>query len=68
LTSAPVTRADVIAAYRLLLGRNPESEAAIGFHLGKASISDLRAAFLRSNEFQALLPELHRKTDLDRKR
>jgi hypothetical protein len=42
LTASPVTRADVIAAYRFLLGRNPESEAAIGFHLNKESIAHLR--------------------------
>jgi hypothetical protein len=67
LTASPVTRADVIAAYRLLLGRNPESEAAIGFHLNKESIGHLRAAFIRSNEFQKLLPELGRKDELDPK-
>lgn len=51
------TRADVIAAYRFILGREPESEAVIAKRL-KAGVlvSDLRKAMLRSEEFRARHP------------
>lgn len=52
LSLSPVTREDVIAAYRLILGRNPENEAVIGTHLGHANVSVLRDVFINSREFK----------------
>lgn len=45
--------ADVRAAYRLLLGRAPESEAAVQLHLHTPTVRDLIAAFVSSSEFLA---------------
>jgi FkbM family methyltransferase len=54
-----VTRAHVVWAYRLLLDREPETEAAIRQKLGIwATTRDLRAAFMSSPEFQNLNPGL----------
>ncbi len=47
-----VTRDDVIAAYRWLLGREPETEAAITGHLRCPDAAELRREFLRANEFR----------------
>lgn len=48
------TAADVIACYRYILGREPESEAAIAGHLERAgTLEQLRAAFISSREFYA---------------
>jgi SAM-dependent methyltransferase len=48
-----ITREDVRAAYRLILGRDPESEEVIMKHLREArSLDDLRRAFICSSEFQ----------------
>lgn len=49
---AGVSRADVVAAYRLILGREPESEEVILKHLGHTSIESLRKVFLTSDEFK----------------
>jgi SAM-dependent methyltransferase len=49
-------RADVVLAYRWILGREPESEAAIEAHLGMPDVAALRARFLGSAEFRAQLP------------
>jgi len=46
-----VTKEDVIAAYRLILGREPESRAAIEAHLSAESLPKLREKFLNSQEF-----------------
>ena len=46
-----VTRDDVIAAYRMLLGREPESEDAIQSHMQYSTVASLRAHFIRSAEF-----------------
>ena len=47
----PVTREAVEWAYRLILGRPPESDAAVSYHLvGCPSIEALRARFQRSRE------------------
>jgi SAM-dependent methyltransferase len=53
----PVSPDDVRAAYRLILGRPPESEAIVAFHQQHASVDALRLAFFSSEEFrsQALL-------------
>jgi SAM-dependent methyltransferase len=48
-----VSRQDVIDAYRFILGRAPESEAAVHAHLRASSIAELRRTFLGSAEFKA---------------
>jgi hypothetical protein len=48
---APPSRLDVINAYRLIYGRNPESEATILAHLRHASLLDLRLALFNTPEF-----------------
>jgi hypothetical protein len=45
------TREDVVQAFRLILGREIEDDAAIEAHLRAPSIGDLRQALLRSEEF-----------------
>jgi 2-polyprenyl-3-methyl-5-hydroxy-6-metoxy-1,4-benzoquinol methylase len=55
LDKAMVSRQEVVYAYRLLLGREPESEAAIEGHLRAESWLDLRQRFVRSSEFQAIV-------------
>ena len=46
------TREDVVAAYHVLLGREPESEEAICSHLGAASVAEMIRGFGNSSEFQ----------------
>ena len=47
-----VDRDSVIAAYRLILGREPESEQAVETHLrSHGTLANLRESFLRSQEF-----------------
>jgi len=46
-----VSRDDVISAYRLLLGREPESEDAIQSHMQYPTVDALRGHFIRSAEF-----------------
>jgi FkbM family methyltransferase len=54
-TPAPITADDVQAAYRLLLGRQPESDAAVQFHINDArSRFDLISSFVSSAEFVAI--------------
>jgi hypothetical protein len=56
-TPAAPDREDVINAYQLLLGREPESEDVIGQHLRHARTSvDLVRAFINSPEFLGLNP------------
>jgi SAM-dependent methyltransferase len=51
-----IAREDVIAAYRLLLGREPESEEVITHYVAEvADLSALRALFVNSAEFQSFL-------------
>jgi len=51
-----VTREDVVAAYRWILGREPESEAVIcSAQRGYTSTEQMRRNFLRSEEFTASL-------------
>lgn len=58
--SAALTRDDVIAAYRLYLDREPESEAVIEEHLRKCSSPQaLRDNFIYSTEFRENNPALH---------
>lgn len=50
--SALITRQDIVYAYRLILGREPESEAVVEAWLsGNLALGDLRAEFLGSEEF-----------------
>jgi SAM-dependent methyltransferase len=50
----PVTHEEVRAAYRLLLGREPENEAVVAAHAaGSADLEALRATFLAAPEFCA---------------
>jgi 2-polyprenyl-3-methyl-5-hydroxy-6-metoxy-1,4-benzoquinol methylase len=48
-----VTRNEVIYAYRLLLGREPENEEAIELYLGVPDCATLRTLFLECAEFKA---------------
>jgi hypothetical protein len=45
----------VIAAYRLILGREPESEEAIANNLLNGDLGLLRNEFLNSDEFRLLM-------------
>jgi SAM-dependent methyltransferase len=53
-----VSRGDVEAAYRLILGRRPESEDAIRLHQAHPDLESLRRAFLGSEEFQSGFKDL----------
>lgn len=46
-----VTRDEAVYAYRLILGREPESEAVIQHAMMARDVSQLREAFLGSQEF-----------------
>ena len=48
-----VSRSEVIAAYRHILRREPENEAAIAHHMEEASTDALYAALLGSDEFRS---------------
>lgn len=48
-----LTKEDVAAAYRAILGREPESEAAINAHLGHRTLADLVNALFSSPERQS---------------
>lgn len=48
----PITRDDIIAAYRNLLGRDPESEAVIDARLVHETIAALRADIMASEEYR----------------
>jgi SAM-dependent methyltransferase len=48
-----VTREDVLAAYRMILGRDPENEIAVQSHMRARTVESLRRAFLDSAEFQS---------------
>jgi len=47
-----IDRDDVIAGYRLILGREPENEAAIQNHMRARDLQELRWTFIRSPEFR----------------
>jgi 2-polyprenyl-3-methyl-5-hydroxy-6-metoxy-1,4-benzoquinol methylase len=53
-----VSAEDVIAAYRFILGREPESAAAVQFHMAAPSLEQLRRDFLKSNEFRTAITEV----------
>jgi 2-polyprenyl-3-methyl-5-hydroxy-6-metoxy-1,4-benzoquinol methylase len=46
-----VSRAEVILAYRLLLGREAEAESVINFHMNSVDLNELRERFIGSREF-----------------
>lgn len=48
----PVREEDVIAAYRLILGRYPESKDVVKRHSSASNVHQLRDAFLDSEEFR----------------
>ena len=52
LARAPLTDQDVRMAYRLILGREPESDAVIREKMAHESLEELRDVMLRSAEFQ----------------
>ena len=54
--SLPAMREAVVWAYRLLLGREPNDQAAIDVHLGHDSVASLRAAFMATPEFRQSHP------------
>ena len=47
----PITRADVVNAYRLMLGREPENEAAVDGFMDTADLRALRERFMASAEY-----------------
>ena len=47
----PLSREEVIMAFRLILGREPESEAVIHAHRAPESLAHLREILLKSDEF-----------------
>jgi len=51
MNDRPLTRADVEAAYRFLLGRPPESEAVYDYALGAGDAATLRHWLMNSREF-----------------
>ncbi|MGD0400665.1 MAG: hypothetical protein ABSC04_17340 [Syntrophobacteraceae bacterium] len=57
-----VTRDEVIWAYRLLLGRYPESESVIQLHTQCANIEALRKNFMLSSEFSKILSSTKKST------
>ncbi|HLI29966.1 MAG TPA: FkbM family methyltransferase [Terriglobia bacterium] len=48
-----VTEEEVVWAYRMILGREPESRAAIQSHLHCKNITELRAHFMNCHEFRS---------------
>jgi FkbM family methyltransferase len=49
----PLSREDVVGAFRALLGRDPEAETAIAFHRRHGSIGELYTALAKSSEYIA---------------
>ncbi len=58
----PVTRDEVIWAYRLFLGRYPESESAIQLHTQCVNIDVLRKTIMLSSEFSNILSSAEKST------
>jgi hypothetical protein len=53
------SRDDVIQAFRLILGREPENDVVIEAHMRVPSIAELRNALLRSDEFAGKFRTMH---------
>jgi len=51
----PVTRDEVLWAYKLIMGRSPESESVIKHHMQSQDLDALRASFMNSIEFRSSL-------------
>ncbi|NSZ63475.1 class I SAM-dependent methyltransferase [Agrobacterium tumefaciens] len=49
----PPSREDVEACYRVLLGREPENEDAINWHLRNKTLKDLLRSFVKGAEFES---------------
>jgi len=68
----PPSREDVIHAFRLILGREPEDDSAINAHLHIPTVAELRLALLRCEEFrgkyQVMNPVVSDDPTLSRKR
>ena len=58
LRSRP-SRDDVIQAFRLILGREPEGNVAIEDHMRASSVAELRLALLHSPEFEQKYRSMH---------
>lgn len=63
-----ISREDVVAAFRAMLGREPESERAIAFHRTHASLGALYAALAESAEYRQRTrvpasPSFHQRID-----
>jgi SAM-dependent methyltransferase len=56
-TKTTVSRDEIVAAYRVILGREPSAQE-IPIWLGCTSVGDLRDAFLSSSEFNADRPNI----------
>ena len=56
---AMLERADVVAGYRWILGRDPESENAILSHMMHKDIQTLREVLMKSGEFRSIYSQLH---------
>ncbi len=54
MTSSPTTE-EVLWLYRVLLGRDPESQAALEHATRSETVHDLRSMMMRSDEYQLLL-------------
>jgi SAM-dependent methyltransferase len=50
-----VSKEDVIRAYQLLLGRNPENDSVVRGHMRAPSLEHLRQVFIQSPEFQMIV-------------
>lgn len=55
-----VSEDEVIAAYRFILGREPETAQVVQAHVKAATLEDLRASFINSSEFQMALANTER--------
>jgi SAM-dependent methyltransferase len=53
-----VSRDDVVAAYRLILGRAPENDKAVASHMRARDLESLRRTFLDSPEFRSVVRNL----------
>lgn len=63
-----VSKRDVELAYRLFLGREPESESVVEKMQSAASLSELRMRFLTSAEFAMHMRNLEEKRRIERER
>ncbi|MEP9349602.1 hypothetical protein [Xanthobacter sp. KR7-225] len=67
----PVSRDEVVYGFKFILGRDPESEAAIDAHLGFGDVATLRKSLMASREYRERHPldlDLGYGTDADLER